>query len=148
MITVIEALTEDDRAACRTIRNDVFCREQGIGIEFEFDGLDDICRHYLAKRHDVPVGTARARRLDGGVVKAERMAVLADCRGLNIGRELMNRLLEDARREGCQSALLNAQTSVVPFYEKLGFVAEGDEFFEAGIPHFRMTKQMSGRSGQ
>ena len=148
MIKVIEARTEDDHAACHMIRNDVFCREQGISIEFEFDGLDDICRHYLAKRHGAPVGTARARRLDDGVVKAERMAVLADCRGLNVGRELMSRLLEDARREGCRSALLNAQTAVVPFYEKLGFVAEGEEFHEVGIPHFRMTKHMVGQSGR
>jgi predicted GNAT family N-acyltransferase len=27
------------------------------------------------------------------------------------------------------------------FYEKYGFVAQGDRFFEAGIPHFKMTYQ-------
>ena len=145
---VIEALAESDRSDCRRIRSDVFCTEQGISAEFEFDGLDDICRHYLAKWQDVPVGTARARRLDDDVVKAERMAVLADFRRLNVGQELMKRLLSDARQEGCRSAFLNAQTSVVPFYEKLGFVTEGNEFHEAGIPHFRMTRQLSGPRSQ
>jgi predicted GNAT family N-acyltransferase len=27
------------------------------------------------------------------------------------------------------------------FYEKHDFIAQGDRFFEAGIPHFKMTYQ-------
>ena len=30
---------------------------------------------------------------------------------------------------------LHAQSWTVPFYESLGFVIDGDEFDEAGIPH-------------
>ncbi|NDH06400.1 GNAT family N-acetyltransferase [bacterium] len=29
----------------------------------------------------------------------------------------------------------------MPFYEKHGFKAEGERFFEAGIPHFKMKLQ-------
>jgi predicted GNAT family N-acyltransferase len=36
--------------------------------------------------------------------------------------------------------LLHAQTSVVPFYERLGYTAEGPVFDEAGIPHRKMSR--------
>jgi predicted GNAT family N-acyltransferase len=44
-------------------------------------------------------------------------------------------LLAEARQRGDQSVLLHAQTSVVGFYQRFGFVGYGDEFIEAGIPH-------------
>jgi predicted GNAT family N-acyltransferase len=34
---------------------------------------------------------------------------------------------------------LNAQTSVINFYSKLGFDSRGDIFFEAKIPHQKMV---------
>jgi predicted GNAT family N-acyltransferase len=35
---------------------------------------------------------------------------------------------------------LHAQTHALGFYERYGFRAEGAEFIEAGIPHFRMVR--------
>ena len=43
-----------------------------------------------------------------------------------------------ARDLGFESAVLNAQTHAIGFYEGHGFVAKGDEFDDAGIPHVRM----------
>jgi len=40
--------------------------------------------------------------------------------------------------EGYDQAILDAQTYALKFYEKLGFIAEGAEFEEGGIPHRRM----------
>nr|NIR61581.1 GNAT family N-acetyltransferase [Gammaproteobacteria bacterium] len=37
---------------------------------------------------------------------------------------------------------LNAQTSAVPFYQARGFMAEGEVFMEAGIPHRRMRRRL------
>ncbi len=36
---------------------------------------------------------------------------------------------------------MHAQKQVLPFYEKLGFITEGDIFEEAGIMHFKMILQ-------
>ena len=33
---------------------------------------------------------------------------------------------------------LHAQVDVIPFYEKIGFIKEGDQFEEAGIQHYKM----------
>ena len=52
------ALTSIEMKACMNIRNEVFCTEQKVSPELEFDGLDDECRHLLARLGDYPVGTA------------------------------------------------------------------------------------------
>lgn len=136
---VVEAVSGEDRAACRAVRVEVFCREQGVSRALEFDGLDEVCRHYLARDGGKAVGTARTRPLGDGVVKCERMAVLAPFRGRGIGRALLERALRDARRDNRATALLHAQLRAAPFYEKAGFRREGGGFEEAGIVHVRMT---------
>lgn len=39
-----------------------------------------------------------------------------------------------------EGVFLNAQRHALGFYERAGFVSEGNEFIEAGIPHYRMTR--------
>jgi predicted GNAT family N-acyltransferase len=34
---------------------------------------------------------------------------------------------------------LHAQEHAMNFYQKYGFEAQGDRFYEAGIPHFKMV---------
>ncbi len=139
---IFEAMTHKDLEACFAIRIDVFCGEQKVSREIEFDGLDDQCRHYLATWKNSGIGTARMRPLGNGEVKLERVAVRSEYRLLGIGRLLMARALADAKEEGYGTAVLNAQIQAGPFYEKLGFRAEGGEFLEADIPHHRMSKAL------
>ena len=139
---VIEALDPPDREACYAIRTEVFCGEQKVSREMEFDGRDGECRHYLAKLGGDAVGTARVRPLGGGTLKFERIAVRASHRKTQIGRALMERAIADALRSGARACVLHAQTDAAAFYLKLGFTQEGETFVEAGIPHVRMTKKL------
>jgi predicted GNAT family N-acyltransferase len=139
-LTVIEALTPAEQADCYAIRTEVFCHEQNVSRDLEFDGLDGDCRHYLALLGNLTVGTGRVRPVDGNVVKFERIAVGIPHRGQDIGRALMDRAIADAIAEGVVSAKLNAQVSAGGFYEKLGFVRYGDKFMEAGIEHIAMVR--------
>ena len=68
--------------------------------------------------------------------------MLADHRDAGIGRALMAALEEHARRAGFDRVVLNAQTKVADFYERLGYRREGEVFVEADIPHVRMTKPL------
>lgn len=139
--TIREAIDAGDIDHCHAIRNDVFCGEQNVSAEIEFDGLDAGCRHYLALLDDLPAGTARVRPIGGGVVKFERIAVHREYRGQDIGRALMERAMADAASAGAISGKLHAQTGASAFYEKLGFVAEGELFMEAGIEHIAMVRE-------
>ncbi|MFT5488347.1 MAG: putative GNAT family N-acyltransferase [Paracoccaceae bacterium] len=145
---ITEALNSSDLEPCYAIRIEVFCGEQQVSRELEFDGLDAECRHYLARIGDDAVGTARVRPLGDGAVKFERVAVCALFRGQQVGRALMDRALADALGSGAHAGVLHAQSAAAAFYLKLGFAQEGGTFVEAGIPHIRMTidlKQPYGR---
>jgi predicted GNAT family N-acyltransferase len=142
-ISVREALADADREACFAIRIEVFCDEQNVSREIEFDGLDDACRHFIALDGERPVGTARVRSLGDGVAKFERIAVLRGDRRRNAGKVLLETAIREAARDGHSRAMMHAQTYAKPFYEKLGFRQEGRGFMEAGIPHIRMVRPLS-----
>ena len=134
--------TAADWPACREIRHHVFVEEQRVPEEIEFDGLDDLCAQLVACIGDAIVGTARLRIVDGKA-KAERVAVQRNLRRAGVGRALMQALEREARERAHDIVVLNAQVPVIPFYERLGYRAEGERFDEAGIPHRRMTKRLS-----
>ena len=69
-----------DKKQAFKIRNLVFCKEQKVSKEIEFDGFDEFCNHYLAKINELPIGTARIREEKKGIFKIERMAVLKEHR--------------------------------------------------------------------
>ena len=69
-----------------------------------------------------------------------RLAVLPAWRGRDVGSALLGQLVDLARARGHARVILNSQTQAMPFYARHGFVAVGDEYLEAGIPHRTMTR--------
>lgn len=134
-----EVSTDADMAAVRGLRKAVFVTEQSVPEELEWDGLDGEARHLLALDAGVAAGTLRWRRV-GDLGKVERVCVAAKQRGTGLGRQLMERALAEIRATpGLKGAKLGAQVEVIPFYERLGFVAYGPIYDDAGIPHRDMT---------
>ena len=129
----------DDLDACLAIRFTVFVKEQSVPIEEERDHYDESAIHILATENTTPVGTARIV-LVGDVGKIGRVAVLASHRGTGLGAKLIATCLAELRSlPDVNIAKLGSQTHALGFYEKLGFVAEGPEFDDAGIPHRMMS---------
>ena len=116
------------------IRREVFVREQAVPEAIEVDGLDDRCVQILASQGDQPVGAGRMQA-DGHI---GRIAVRKPFRGCGVGSRIMAALIAEARRQGLASVYLGSQTHAQAFYEGLGFVAYGETFVEAGIPHIMM----------
>lgn len=126
------------------VRRAVFIDEQDVPEEIEMDGKDEAATHFVA--YDTgkgePVGAARLRFPGEAVAKAERVAVLERYRGEGLGRRLMRRAESEARERGCSQVKLNAQTRVEGFYADLGYETTSDIFYEAGIPHVQMVKDL------
>ena len=141
-----------DRRASWKIRERVFIGEQQIAEAIERDGLDELAWHFVAWDGSAACGTARVFGLDGDhrpiapsgakVIKIGRMAVLPEQRRHGIGRLLLDAAIDHARAHGIDTAELSAQEYVVPFYERAGFVASGDRYEEAGIPHRWMSRRV------
>ncbi|MBA4493290.1 GNAT family N-acetyltransferase [Paenactinomyces guangxiensis] len=125
------------------IRRNVFIEEQQVPEDLEIDEWEDIATHFLALEEGKPVGTCRLRWVNPQTVKAERVAVLGEKRKTGAGKKLMEALELYARDKGAKTIVLNAQIQVVPFYEKLGYRGTGASFFEAGIKHIPMKKELN-----
>ncbi|MFP8881168.1 MAG: GNAT family N-acetyltransferase [Myxococcota bacterium] len=136
------AASAAELATCYRIRRIVFVEEQGVSREEEFDDLDAVCVHFLAHRDGEAVGTARMHpQSDAG--KAQRVAVLSQARRCGVGAELMLAIETEAHDRGLSQVVLHAQASAIPFYESIGYRAEGEEFVEADIPHRFMRKVLA-----
>lgn len=81
------------------------------------------------------VGTARWRETDKGI-KLERFAVLNEYRSCGIGTKMTKFIIN--KLKDSKLIYLNAQSSAIPFYEKLGFKPIGPRFREVDIEHQKM----------
>lgn len=124
----------------KQVREIVFVQEQGIDESLEYDDLDDMCTHVVGLLDSEPVTTARLRPVDSTVGKVERVATIQSARGHGYGKDIMIEVERVAKRQGLVELRLGAQLTALPFYEKLGYEAFGDEFLDANLPHRMMLK--------
>ena len=61
---------------------------------------------------------------------------------MGIGAALMTALEAEALRRGFAEVRLGAQCAVIPFYERIGYVAIGPIFLDAAIEHREMVKAL------
>lgn len=120
------------------IRREVFVGEQNCPPELEWEHEDE-STHFLATVDGEPAGACRWRKTENGY-KLERFAVLKNFRGYGVGQELVRTVLADLPADA-NYIYLNAQIQAMGLYERFGFVAEGPQFEEAGIQHFKMVRQ-------
>ncbi len=119
----------------RTVRETVFVQEQKVPLALEWDALDPLSHHVIARDLDgCPIGTGRLtpeRHLG-------RMAVLRSWRGRGVGDALLRTLVAEAAALGWPMLALHAQTHAIAFYARHGFLPTGQRFEEAGIEHQAM----------
>ena len=120
------------------VRQEVFILEQGVPAELELDEFDASAAHVLVYQDAHCIGTGRLVNLSAKQAQIGRMAVLTKFRGKGIGKQILRKLVDLAASQGVREIILHSQVSAIPFYEKLGFQAQGDAYDEAGIPHRNM----------
>lgn len=118
----------------KRIRELVFIREQNISEQDEWDDQDQVSEHFVVYEQDRAIATARLLPDH----HLGRVAVLQEYRGQGIGQLIMLEMIAYAKSQNRPFLQLSAQTHATSFYEKLGFVAQGDEYDECGIPHIEM----------
>lgn len=138
--------TEKDMEAILELRKEVFVEEQGVPIKEEIDVFDDVnhkkSMHIIVTDKGQVVGTLRViNRTD--YAKIGRVAVKKEFRGKGIGKKMVDFAIDECLKENLFNVrnkyfYLESQVDAIPFYEKLGFKAYGEEFDDCGIPHRKM----------
>lgn len=124
------------------LRSEVFVVEQDCVYQ-DLDGYDKKSIHVWKEEEGKAVACTRI--LPEGVYYPEasigRVIVAASHRGGNLGRDLMRRseeVLYGLDYEG--PVKIMAQSYLLNWYQSQGYVPEGEEFLEDGIPHKIMVK--------
>lgn len=133
---------EEDRRAAYRIRRVVFVDEQQVPEDIELDEYDADADHVLLLLDGEPVATARLVVRPDGVGVVGRVAVLGEHRGTGLGDAVMDAIEARAAERGLRAIELHAQTYVRGFYERRGYHAFGEEYWEAGIRHISMRRDL------
>jgi predicted N-acetyltransferase YhbS len=72
-----------------------------------------------------------------------QVAVLPSAQGHGIGTALVKKAEKVARQRGFKTMVLNARLTAVPFYLRLDYKKEGQEFIEVSLPHYKMSKELA-----
>lgn len=131
---------EQARTTAGPIRYAIFMGEPDAPPGIELDDQDKDCVHAIAfsNADQKAVGTGRLMP-DGHI---GRMAVLKDWRRLGVAAELLDALVEEARKRGYKEVVLSAPLQAAEFYRSKGFVADGKVFEEAGSLYEKMRKAL------
>jgi N-acetylglutamate synthase-like GNAT family acetyltransferase len=89
------------------------------------------------------IGCCILTPIDNEQIQLRQMAVHPDYQGKGIGAQIILFAEQTARLNGFSILSMNARNPVIGFYEKSGYVITGNEFFEVGIAHHKMKKQLS-----
>lgn len=126
---------ETGLADLRRVRETVFVQEQRVPLALEWDELDPLCHHVIARDNEgAAIGTGRLTPKH----TIGRMAVLPQWRGRGVGDAMLRALLDQARALDWHEVSLHAQAVAIDFYARHGFLPFGDRFEEAGIDHQSM----------
>ncbi|MBC6309527.1 GNAT family N-acetyltransferase [Listeria sp. FSL L7-1582] len=126
------------------IRNEVFVLEQKVdpALEWdEFDALDSTVMFVDYDEDGTALATGRFRALPA-YGKVERICARKIARKIGSGRRIIEAIEQEARIQNVTLLKLGAQTTAIPFYEKLGYEVCSDIFMDAGIEHKDMQKKL------
>ncbi len=135
-ISVFNSLPSD----AMLLRKTVFVQEQGF-VDEE-DEIDAMATHIVGyDDNNIPVATCRLfAQGEEGTFALGRFCVVKEMRGRGIGEQLMAAAEREITLQGGRLIVLHSQLHAQPFYEKQGFIPEGEIEYEQGQPHRYMTK--------
>lgn len=125
------------------LRSEVFVVEQDCVYQ-DIDGLDQKAFHLVGYDEDTLVGYARFFEPNIYFEEASigRVIIKETHRDKQLGHELMKQCLYFVEANlGKQAIRISAQVHLTAYYQKHGFVSQGETYLEDGIPHIQMLRE-------
>jgi putative acetyltransferase len=151
-IRIDEARSAQDLAHARLLFTEY---QASLGISLDFQGfadeLESLPGAYAPTRGALLLawaggelaGCIAMRPLDGQEAEVKRLYVRAGCRGLGLGRRLVEALIERAKAAGYSGLRLDTlatMQSAMRLYEAMGF-AETGPYHQATLPGMRFFRK-------
>lgn len=133
-------LTKEELYELLSLRSQVFVVEQNCVYQ-DLDNKDQKAFHVIGKKGDKIVAYTRVFK-PGDYFKNPsigRVVVEEANRKSSLGKDIMLASMDTIKTLFKNTTIeLSAQTYLIKFYKDLGFMENGEEYLEDGIPHIRM----------
>ena len=125
---ILRATRLPQQAAAYYVRIQAMARKHRIPLDAEFDEHDTPQTRYIVVMDDfLPVATCRLYDIDSKHVMLGRIVVLPEYRHQGLGTLVVKEAEAWAKELGHETAVLESRNNKIPFYEKLGYVADMTE---------------------
>jgi len=124
------------------LRHEVLRKPLSLELSGKDTATDDKEFHIAAFENESPIGCVLLRPISADTIKLRQMAVSDAYQGIGVGAKLVRYAEALAATRGFKTMEMHARKSAQGFYEKLGYVVEGDEFIEATVPTIKMRKPL------
>ena len=116
-----------------------------IGVPASFIQKEDEKSDILigAFEGDEIIGCCVLTPVDHDVAQLRQMAVRSKYRGRGIGGDIIEFAEQVCRENKFSLIMMHARDPVIDFYKKCGYEIYGDQFFEVGMGHHKMQKQLT-----
>ena len=133
-----DPLLDDERELrFRVLREPLGFTRADVTVDGEHDSL-----HLVALDAGRVVGCVMLTPKSRTLGKLRQMAVDPSRQGTGLGRAVVLHLEGELRARGYEEVVLSARAHAIGFYEKLGYLAEGDLFLEVRLQHRLMRKRL------
>lgn len=99
--------------------------------------------HLCAFDDDKLIGSLLLKPINQNIIQMRQFAVDSDYQGKGIGKLLVIHSEEFAVKKGFTKMILHARETAIPFYKKMNYILEGEQFIEVTIPHMKMYKDLN-----
>ena len=141
-VTAFKSLKVEKLYDIISLRQEIFIVEQDCPY-IDADGIDTKCIHISGyhKKNLIAYSRIMPKGINYKEASIGRIITKKEYRGFGIGNKLVSISIDEIYKNyGNQPIRLSGQIYARDFYEKLGFVGEGKEYLEDGIPHISMFK--------
>lgn len=142
-VKTFNQLTTNELYDLLQLRSEVFVVEQDCVYQ-DIDGTDEKALHVLGFKNDRIVAYTRIFKPGDYFHQASigRVVVKQNERQYKYGYDIMEASIKAVKNYfNVTQIKISAQVYLKTFYKNLGFIENGKEYFEDGIPHIEMEKE-------
>lgn len=143
MFQVQIANTQSQIDAIIDLRYDILRKPWDQPKETSSDGMEQSAVNAFIEDNGKTVACGRLQDNGGGIGQIRYMAVDANYQGKGLGKLIVTKLEEEARKINLQTIELQAREHAVEFYKSQGYVVKETSFkLWDIIQHYLMTKEI------
>ncbi|WP_080057393.1 GNAT family N-acetyltransferase [Spirosoma aerolatum] len=80
--------------------------------------------------------------VDGNMARFRKFAARSDYQRRGIGTQLLNQVIDEARRLGASTLWCDARLDAADFYRRFGMEAVSDVFYKGAIPYAKFSRTL------